>query len=89
MESERRSSKPDVARSSRAEAFLQLRISNYELRIKDTPIFVIRNLKFVIEPFRGRLTAGRIALNDETRVRILSPKPAIKLNKFKVKTRNS
>ena len=65
-ESERKNSTLEVAGSNPAEALFQSRI------------WRLRSCKFRrLSIFRVRLTAGRIALNDETEVRILHPKPIL------------
>ena len=64
-ELERGSSKPDVVSSNLTKALFDFGFENSDCGFSNL--------------FRVRLTAGRIALNDETEVRILYPKPIFSL----------
>ncbi len=75
MELERRSSKPEVVRSSRTEAFLL--VVNGKWKVVNAKFFLLLTTFYLpfTTIFRGRLTAGRRILAPEIKVQILSPKP--------------
>ncbi len=75
MELERRSSKPEVVRSSRTEAFLL--VVNGKWKVVNAKFFLLLTTFYLpfTTIFRGRLMAGRRILAPEIKVQILSPKP--------------